>query len=71
MSERKITLRVVDGELEHAVDHAILLLPGGVQVDAARNEIVAIGEPHELAGPDELARVLGKLLAEPPTDEAV
>ena len=69
MSERKIVLRVAEGQLEHALDHAILLLPAGVRVDAERNELVAVGEPHELATPEELGRVLGDLLSEPPSEQ--
>ena len=71
MSERRIVLKVTEGELEHAIDHALLLLPAGVQVNEADNELVAVGEPHELSSVEELERVLGGLLREPPSEEPV
>jgi hypothetical protein len=65
---RRIVLKIVDGELEHAIDHALQLLPAGVQVRADENELVAVGEEHELPSHDELAAELGELLREPPSD---
>ena len=69
MSERRIVLRPAEGELEHVLDHAIVVLPAGVRVDAENNELVAVGEPHELAPVEQLEKMLGKLLREPPRDE--
>ena len=66
--ERRIVLRVVPDQLEHALDHALLRLPGGVRVDEEAAELVAVGEPHELPSNDELAEALGNLLREPPSD---
>ena len=62
----RIVLRIVDGQLEHAIDHALPMLPAGVQVDEAANELVAVGEPHELPPVEQLADGLGALLREPP-----
>jgi hypothetical protein len=65
---RRIVLKVKPGELEHAIDHAQQLLPAGVQVRAEANELIAVGEEHELPSHDELASELGDLLREPPSD---
>jgi hypothetical protein len=67
--ERRIVLRIVPGELEHAIDHALPLLPAGVRVDEAANELVAVGEPHELPPVERLASELGALLLQPPSQE--
>jgi len=64
----RIVLKIVDGELEHAIDHALPMLPAGVQVDEAANELVAVGEEHELPSLEELQRGLGALLREPPAE---
>jgi hypothetical protein len=62
----RIVLKIVDGELEHALDHALPWLPAGVRVDAGANELTAEGEPHELPTTEQLATALGGLLREPP-----
>jgi hypothetical protein len=65
---RRIVLRIVPGQLEHAIDHALTRLPAGVQVREQENELIAVGEEHELPTRDELAAELGDLLREPPSD---
>jgi len=71
VSEQRIVMRVAEGQLEHALDHVLMLFPGGVRVDEETYELVAVGEPHELTDADEVARLLGDLLTEPPRSEPV
>jgi hypothetical protein len=62
----EIVLRIVPGELEHAIDHALPWLPAGVRVDRDADELAAVGEPWELATAEQLSSALGGLLREPP-----
>jgi hypothetical protein len=64
VSEERIVLQIAPGELEHAVDHAMLLLPAGLQVDEEANAIIAVGEPHELPSREELVAALHGLVVD-------